>query len=67
MKRLYIKPVTEIISVEVTYSLTAGSNYKEDGSVVAASGEETDDEGDYINLGKRNYWDEEEKTWSAWK
>lgn len=66
MKRLYIKPVTEIISVEVTYSLTAGS-YREGGDVYAQSGEHSNDEEDYINLGKRNYWDEEEKTWSAWK
>lgn len=67
MKRKYIKPETKKFTVEPLELLT-GTNITENGTVDTAAGEGEDDEGEWINLSKKNnLWNDDTDNWDSWK
>lgn len=66
MKRKYIKPETKKFTVE-PLELLAGT-ITENGTVYTAAGEGEDEEGDWINLSKKNnLWNDDTDNWDSWK
>lgn len=66
MKHKYIKPETKKFTAE-PLELLAGT-ITENGTVNTETGEGEDDEGEWINLSKKNnLWNDDTDNWDSWK